>query len=229
MDFYGLNKTTLLDYPGHVAATLFTGGCNFRCPFCHNKDLVLCTGRPAYAEEDVLQFLEKRKGILEGICVTGGEPTLQKGLEDFLKKGKKIGLLVKLDTNGHDPALLKQLMSQGLLDYVAMDIKASPKNYEKACGVKTSMERIRESVNLLKESKIEYEFRTTVVKGIHQPEEFEEIGTWLQGAKRYFLQSYRDNENVLEKGYGAFKKEELLQMAKLAGNSGLPVFLRGLE
>jgi len=229
MDFYGLNKTTLLDYPGHVAATLFTGGCNFRCPFCHNRDLVLCTNPPSFSEPEILSFLEKRKGILEGVCITGGEPTLQVDLQAFLQKVKALGYLVKLDTNGHNPKILRQLVEEGLIDYVAMDIKASKERYDLACGTKAPLPQIEESVAFLKTGLVDYEFRTTVVKGIHEVEEFDAVGEWLQGARQYFLQSYKDSENVLEKGFLAFSKEELEQMALLAGKHDIPVFLRGID
>lgn len=230
MKIHGFNKTTLLDYPEHLAATIFTGGCNFRCPFCHNGGLVLDPdSQPAMPEEEVLKFLQKRRGILQGVCITGGEPTLQPDLEDFIRKVKEMGYLVKLDTNGSRPKVLESLLEKGLLDYVAMDIKASRENYGRAAGVRCFAEstgaepseemtgmwrtlgeteatvetpmplikRICKSVELLKKGTIPYEFRTTVVKGIHTPEEFEAIGQWLAGCRAYYLQAYRENENIL--------------------------------
>lgn len=198
MRIQGLNKTTLLDYPEHVAATVFTGGCNFRCPFCHNAGLVLWPeAGEGIAEEEVLGFLQKRKGLLQGVCITGGEPTLQPDLPAFIQKVKELGYLVKLDTNGYRPEVLRGLLEGKLLDYVAMDIKASKENYARAAGVcNMDLSQIEESVALLKSSGIPYEFRTTVVKGIHCMAEFEEIGKWLAGSRAYYLQAYREDENV---------------------------------
>ncbi len=198
MQIYGLNKTTLLDYPEHVAATVFTGGCNFRCPFCHNASLVLKPDAGLkISEEEVLGFLQKRKGILQGVCITGGEPTLQPDLYDFIRKVKELGYLVKLDTNGYRPEALQELLERRMLDYVAMDIKASKENYAKAAGVcNIALTGIEESVEILKNSGVPYEFRTTVVKGIHNIEEFDAIGQWLAGSRAYYLQAYREDENV---------------------------------
>ena len=235
MQIHGLNKTTLLDYPEHVAATVFTGGCNFRCPFCHNVGLVLEPGKQALiSEEEVLTHLKKRKGLLSGVCITGGEPTLQPDLPDFLSRIKELGYLVKLDTNGYIPEILQMLLSEKLLDYVAMDIKASKGNYARAAGVpELDLTGIQESITLLQNSGLPYEFRTTVVKGIHTVEEFEEIGKWLAGSRAYYLQGYRESENVLGIRNGAvmtaFSKPELEQMATLAGRYIEKVELRGVE
>ena len=245
MQIHGFNKTTLLDYPEHIAATVFTGGCNFRCPFCHNGELVLDPGcQPLISEEEVLSYLKKRQGILQGVCVTGGEPTLQKDLKDFLGKIKELGYLVKLDTNGYRPGVLWDLLQNGLVDYVAMDLKASRKNYATAAGLKTmDLSRIEESIGILKSSGIPYEFRTTVVKGIHRVEEFENIGRWIAGCPVYYLQNYEENENCLYRiqqtaenaGNGnrdrfeAFSREELEQMAELAGKYVGKIALRGVE
>lgn len=231
MQIYGFNKTTLLDYPEHVAATVFTGGCNFRCPFCHNGGLVLGLNQEErIEEEEVLSYLEKRKGILEGVCITGGEPTLQKDLRNFICKVKDMGYLVKLDTNGYRPQVLWNLMQEGLLDYVAMDIKASKENYAVAAGVEgLDISRIEESVGILKGDKVPYEFRTTVVKGIHSIEEFEEIGQFLAGSRAYYLQQYRENDNVIVQGYDAFSKADMESMALLARKYIDKVVLRGVE
>ena len=245
MQIYGFHKTTLLDYPEHIAATVFTGGCNFRCPFCHNGELVLDPGaQPSITEEEVLSYLKKRREILQGVCVTGGEPTLQKDLKDFLGKIKELGYLVKLDTNGYRPGVLWDLLQNGLVDYVAMDLKASRKNYATAAGLKTmDLSRIEESIGILKSSGIPYEFRTTVVKGIHRVEEFENIGRWIAGCPVYYLQNYEENENCLYRiqqtaenaGNGnrdrfeAFSREELEQMAELAGKYVGKIALRGVE
>lgn len=210
MKLCGLQKTTLLDYPGHVAATVFLGGCNFRCPFCHNSGLIGRDAKPLFTEEEIFGFLQKRKGILEGICVTGGEPTLQEDLEVFLKKGKDLGYLIKLDTNGYRPEVLKNLVLKGLVDYVAMDIKAGRNNYEKASGFSgIRMEQVEKSAGFLMEGHVPWEFRTTVVKGIHGAEDFMDIGKWLKGPSFYFLQNYVEAEEVLCPGYESFPKGEL--------------------
>ena len=247
MQIHGFNKTTLLDYPEHIAATVFTGGCNFRCPFCHNGELVLDpAGQPLIPEEEVLAYLKKRQGILQGVCVTGGEPTLQKDLREFLKKIKELGYPIKLDTNGYRPGVLWKLLQEKLIDYVAMDIKASRENYARAAGLKNmDLSRIEESVGILKSSGISYEFRTTVVKGIHTVEEFEDIGRWIAGCPVYYLQNYEENENCLYRmiqtarnavpgeaervAFASFSREELQQMAALAGRYVGKVTLRGVE
>ena len=245
MQIHGFNKTTLLDYPEHIAATVFTGGCNFRCPFCHNGELVLDPAcQPVISEKEVLSYLKKRQGILQGVCVTGGEPTLQKDLRGFLQKIKELGYSVKLDTNGYMPGVLWELLQNGLTDYVAMDIKASRQNYASAAGLKTmDISRIEESIGILKSSGIPYEFRTTVVKGIHTVEEFEDIGRWIEGCPAYYLQNYQENDNCLyrmiqtaghdrEKDsdpFRAFSREELEQMAELARKYVGKVVLRGVE
>ncbi|MFG6355595.1 MAG: anaerobic ribonucleoside-triphosphate reductase activating protein [Acetatifactor sp.] len=231
MQIHGLNKTTLLDYPGHVAATIFTGGCNMRCPFCQNSGLVLSPQQqPEISEEETLSFLEKRKGILEGVCITGGEPTLQADLENFIRRIREMGYLIKLDTNGYRPGVLRRLLEQELLDYVAMDIKASRERYPIACGLpNVDLSLIEESVELLKKSRIPYEFRTTVVKGIHSPDEFTAIGQWLQGCNAYYLQSYRDSPQVMQPGYGSFEPGMLEQMRELAAAYIPQTALRGVD
>ncbi len=232
MKIYGFQKLTLLDYPEHIAATVFTGACNFRCPFCHNGELVLIEkDAPTISEEEIFAHLNKRKGMLQGVCITGGEPTLQPDLEEFIRKVKDLGYLVKLDTNGYRPDELKTLLDKGLLDYVAMDIKAAPSNYGMAAGVSgIDMSPILESVNILKKSAIPYEFRTTVVKGIHTPEEFEEIGKLIEGASSYHIQSYKESENNLAPGpYSSYTKEALESMAKIVEKYVDKVSLRGVE
>lgn len=231
MQIHGLNKTTLLDYPEHVAATVFTGGCNFCCPFCHNADLVLHPGDfPTLSEEEVLAFLQKRKNVLTGVCITGGEPTLQPDLPDFIRKIKGMGYLVKLDTNGYRPEVLKNLLEEKLLDYVAMDIKNSKEKYDIAVGKgNPDINRIETSVALLKEGQIPYEFRTTVVKELHTKEDFVAIGEWLSGTRAYFLQGYRDNENVIQKGFTAYTKEEMEAFAEMLRAYIGRVELRGVE
>lgn len=231
MKLYGLNKTTLLDYPGHVAATVFTGGCNFRCPFCHNGDLVLHPETQLMiSEEEVLIHLEKRRGILEGVCITGGEPTLQPGLLPFVGKIKELGYLVKLDTNGYSPRVLKRLLRENMLDYVAMDVKAAPENYARAAGCpELDFSRIQESISLLKHCSIPYEFRTTVVQGLHTVEEFDAVGQCLSGGRAYYLQAFRENEHVIQEGFRAFPAEIMEEIRERVKKYIDKVELRGVQ
>lgn len=216
MQIYGLNKTTLLDYPQHVAATLFTGGCNFRCPFCHNGGLVVDPdSQPQIPEEEIFAFLQKRKGILTGICITGGEPTLQTDLADFIRRIRSLGYLVKLDTNGYRPEVLSQLLAEKLLDYVAMDIKSSPEHYARTAGLnQLDFSLIEQSAALIRNAGIAYEFRTTVVRELHSLADFIQIGQWLAGSSAYFLQSYIETGQVLQPGFHPCTKKELLDFAQ---------------
>ncbi len=236
MHIYGLNKTTLLDYPEHVAATVFTGGCNFRCPFCHNGDLVQHSlSLPEIPQEELWSFLRKRRGILQGVCITGGEPTLQPDLEEFICKVKELGYLVKLDTNGYRPEVLGRLLEQKLPDYVAMDIKASKENYARCIGWNNGdnfhIERIQESIDILMAGQVPYEFRTTVVKGIHRVEEFADVAQWLKGARAYYLQAYRENEKELSHAsdFQSFSKEEMLRIQGILQETIPIVGIRGLD
>ena len=198
----GIQKTTLVDYPGKVACTIFLSGCNFRCGYCHNKDLVLSRiGEGTISEEEVMAFLEKRKHVLDGVCITGGEPTLYPGLKGLCKSIKDLGLLVKLDTNGTNPLLLDQLIKEQLVDYIAMDIKASWEGYDQVTYVKTPIQLIRKSIHLLVDSGIEYEFRSTVVPDVMTGAEIENMGIMVKGAKKFYLQQFRQNENTLDKKY----------------------------
>ncbi len=214
MEIHGLQKLTLLDFPGHTACTVFTGRCNFRCPFCQNASLVLDPGSLAVIpEEDVFAFLEKRHGLLDGVAVTGGEPTLQPDLEDFLRKVKAMGYAAKLDTNGARPAVLRRILEEGLADYVAMDVKSSPAGYGRCAGVSGDvLSPVRESAALLEESGVPHEFRTTAVKPLHTPEDFDAIGRWLRGTEKYFIQSFVDSGDILEEGMEAFSREELEEL-----------------
>ena len=230
MKICGLNKTTLLDYPGCVAATVFAGGCNFRCPFCHNGDLVLHSAKmKEYSEEEVLNFLNKRKNVLEGVCVTGGEPTLYSDLPEFIAKIKAMGYKVKLDTNGSNPKMLKRLVEGKLVDYVAMDIKAPVSEYNKVCGVQVDTESVQQSVAYLKQGEIPYEFRTTVVKELHTKQDILEIGKWILGAENYYLQSYRETDENICKGFSAMEKEELFELERELKKSIKNVKVRGVE
>ena len=220
MRIVGLMKTTLLDYPGRVASTIFTGGCNFRCPYCHNGDLVLHhTTMEEYTLEEIFNHLDKRKNTLGGVCITGGEPTLQADLPEFIKDIKTLGLAVKLDTNGTNPDMLGKLTDENLVDYVAMDIKHKKSSYnEVACMKNFNIQSIETSVKLLLNSDIDYEFRTTVAKEIHKIEDFREIGEWITGAKAYFLQPYKESEQVIEKGYSTYTAEEFDKIVAILNN-----------
>ena len=226
MQIFGFNKTTLLDFPEHVACTVFTGGCNFRCPFCQNGDLVLHGGSlPVLDEEEVFGVLRKRKGILTGVCVTGGEPTLQRDLDVFLSRVKELGYLVKLDSNGYRPEVLQSLRERGL-----MDIKSSPENYARTAGVKElDMGLIRESVDFIRSCGLDYEFRTTVVRELHSSGDFLSIGEWLKGCKAYFLQSYVESEGVICKEFSSYSKEELEEFVTLLKPYIDNVSLRGVD
>ncbi len=209
----GLQKTTLLDYPGHIAASVFLGGCNFRCPFCHNGDVVFFSSQKpetgSIAEEELFSFLQKRRGILEGVCITGGEPTVHPELEAFIRRIRELGFLIKLDTNGYRPEVLRQLLSARLLDYIAMDIKTSPGRYAQAAGIQVDMEQIRLSVRLIRDSGIPYEFRTTAAREFQTAEDFLEIGQWLSGCAAYFLQSYRDCETLSGRHFHPYTRQEM--------------------
>ncbi|MBQ3913454.1 MAG: anaerobic ribonucleoside-triphosphate reductase activating protein [Lachnospiraceae bacterium] len=212
MQIHGFAKLTLLDYPGRIAATVFTGGCNFRCPFCHNAVLVLDpNAQPLIPEDEVLRELESRKNKLEGVCITGGEPTLNRDLPEFIEKVRALGLLVKLDSNGTAPDMIADLIDRGLIDYIAMDIKSSPEGYSKAVGLKDlSMDNIFRSVDLIMQSGIDYEFRTTVVDGIHTADDFKKTGIWIKGAKAYYLQQYKDSGDLIApRGLASPSKETL--------------------
>ena len=194
MKICGFNKTTLLDYPGRVACTIFLGGCNFRCPFCQNGALVVEPDtQPEYSQEEMLAFLKKRKGILDGVCISGGEPTLAPELPEFLSRIRELGYDVKLDTNGSRPSVVKNLAAADLINKVAMDIKACPSNYHVLTGVHADLDGIRETAGWLLDGHLDYEFRTTVVRELHSEKDFQEISRWLSGAKAYYLQAYRDS------------------------------------
>ena len=214
----GLQKLTLLDYPGTVACTVFTGGCNFRCPFCHNASLVLPEELSRDNEEEqVLSFLKKRVGILDGVAVTGGEPLLHKDIGDFLQKVKDRGFAVKLDTNGFFPDRLEELLRAGLVDYAAMDIKNRPEKYALTCGLeKVDLAKIEKSIHLLMDGGIEYEFRTTVVKEFHETEDIEAAAKWIGGAKRYYLQAFKDSGQLIAGGCSGRSDEEMYAMADRA-------------
>ena len=221
MNIQGFQKMTLLDFPGRVACTVFTGGCNLRCPFCHNGGLVRTPMEHGNMTDAVLDYLSRRRGILDGVCLTGGEPLLQPDLEDFLFRLHEMGFLVKLDTNGALPKRLSRVLDAGLVDYVAMDVKSSPEGYGRATGSDISTEVFAESMDLIRGSGIPYEFRTTAVKGIHEVNDFCEIGKWLRAEDPYFIQTFVDSGNLLGSGCSAFDEEEM-QTILLAVKPYLP-------
>lgn len=207
----GLQKVTLLDYPGKVACTIFTYGCNFRCPFCQNSELVLSKYAGDYiSEKEVYAYLKKRQGLLDGVCISGGEPTLQVDLEEFIIRIKNMNYRVKLDTNGYRPEIMKKLIDKSLIDYIAMDIKTSPDRYEVVSGIKgINFDTINESIKIIRSSDIEHEFRTTVVNELHSVEDFKLIGQLLAGEKRYFLQMFTDSGEILCSGLTAPSEESM--------------------
>lgn len=226
----GFLKTTLLDYPGHLAATVFTGGCQFRCPFCQNSELLPHTVEAYYTEQEILQFLQKRSHILEGVAITGGEPTLQPDLESFIRKIRELGLKVKLDTNGYRPDVLKDLCHKKLLDYVAMDIKSSPQRYSIVSGTPDlQLDSILESVEFLKENTIPFEFRTTLVRELHTLQDMKSISQWLHGDYLYFLQNYKDSEQVLTSGLHGWNQDELLEFLQIAKQNLPNASIRGMD
>lgn len=212
----GLQKQTIIDYPGKIACTIFTFGCNFRCGFCHNPELVIDDGRPEIKKEEILEFLKNRKGFLDAVCITGGEPTLNEDLPEFISKIKELGFLVKLDTNGTNPEMLKELIEKKLVDYIAMDIKAPLEFYENIANVKVNKNDIQKSVDLIKKMK-EYEFRITVVPSLFNEKYAKLIGEWLKGSKRFFIQQFRGiktlDKNFIDKK--PFSKEELIKFCNI--------------
>ena len=216
MKISGIQKLTLLDYPGKVACTLFTSGCNFRCPFCHNAGLVLPDKleEASISEDEVMSFLKKRAGMLDGVAITGGEPLLHTDMPGFLEKIKNLGYKIKLDTNGSNPTLLKDIVNAGLVDRVAMDIKNAPDEYEKTAGRSVDMEKIEESKDFLLTGTCDYEFRTTVVKGIHTKESIVAAAKWISGAKEYYLQQFKDSGNLINpEELTAFDENEMHVLA----------------
>ena len=238
MRIQGLQKTTLLDYPGHVAATIFLGGCNFRCPFCHNMNIVDGC-EDAITEEELLEFLKKRAGVLEGVCITGGEPTINEELPELVKKIKNIDstktLLVKLDTNGTNPQMIEYLIGEGLVDYIAMDIKSSEEEYHKAIGVDNKKDSlsiissVKESIDIIINSDIDYEFRTTIVKQLHDKNAIKGIGQLIKGSRKHFIQSFKDSEYVEDHSFSAYDNDTLYQFADIMGQYVKEATVRGVD
>lgn len=215
MKINGLQKLTLLDFPGRTACTVFLAGCNFRCPFCHNSELLNETDADATMDEtELISFLKKRQGLLDGVCITGGEPTLRKDLPELFKKIRDLGFQCKLDTNGTQPIVVQKLIQNQLIDYIAMDIKTCQENYPKLTGTDVNLTSINQSINLIKQSNIEYEFRTTVVFDLHSLKDFTSIGQWLGPVSHYFLQPFVNRDSVLQSGLKEPTDKELGEYLK---------------
>lgn len=225
----GLQKTTLLDFPEKLACTVFTGGCNMRCPFCHNASLVVSPNENSdISEKEFFDFLSKRKNILDGVCITGGEPLLQKDIEDFMKKIKDMGFALKLDTNGSFPDRLKSIINKGLVDYVAMDIKNSKEKYSLTAGIDIDIAKISESISLLLCGKVPFEFRTTVVKELHTPADIVSISEWISGTDAYFLQSFTDSGDIIASGLSAYSPDEMKSILTFVQKNIPSAKLRGI-
>lgn len=229
----GLQKMTLLDFPGKIACTVFLGGCNFRCPFCHNSELFMGKPEKLMEDEEFFAFLKSRKGLLDGVCVSGGEPTLYKDLPVFLEKIKEMGFLVKLDTNGYRPQVLKELVERKLVDYVAMDVKNSPAMYAQTVGLETmELTPIEESLRFLIGGSVDYELRTTLVDQLHNTASIQDMGVWLASLvpgkrpKKLFLQSFVDRDTVLFAGLSAPEAEATQEFAKILEPFGEKVTIR---
>lgn len=226
----GLQKMTLLDFPGKVACTVFTGGCNFRCPFCHNALLVTeLPENPDYSIEEIFSFLKNRCGLLDGVAITGGEPLMNPDIADFIKQVRDLGYSVKLDTNGSYPERLKNIVGEGLVDYVAMDIKNCKEKYAETIGLKSyDLSRIEESVDFLKSGTVDYEFRTTIVNEFHTVEDIRNAAEWIKGAKRYFLQNFVDSGNLIDGSVTGVDKQTMLEMQKAAADFVPQTEIRGI-
>jgi len=231
MIIQGLEKMSLVDYDGFVSATVFTGGCNFRCPFCHNSSLVLDSANlPVLSVEEVLSYLKKRKGLLDGVCVSGGEPTLNKDLPDFIRNLKDIGYSVKLDTNGTNPDMIKLLFEQNLIDYVAMDIKNSQSDYAEIIGFSNyNLQNVIKSVDFLMNSGINYEFRTTLIKEFHSKQNIIDISKWIKGANKYFLQKFKDTGSCIKGNLSPIDKDTAVDFQNVLTKTIPNTFLRGYD
>ncbi len=228
MKISGLLKVSLLNYPGLVCATIFLSDCNFRCPFCHNSSIA----KDEYenlSEDDVLNYLEERKKMLDGVCISGGEPTIHKDLEEFITKIRCLGLKVKLDTNGYAPQVLKNLLDKNLLDYIAMDIKNSKEKYSEITGTIVNIGHIEDSIDLIMNSGIDYEFRTTLVSEYHTLSDIEKIAKRIKGAEAYYLQNFEDSGNIMQSGLHGFKKEEMLKFQDVAKKYVQNTNVRGVD
>ncbi len=230
MLIHGLQKMTLLDFPGHVACTVFLSGCDLRCPFCHNFELAENKAPALMTDEEFFAFLKKRSGLLDGVAVTGGEPCLNGELPGFLKRCRDMGFMTKLDTNGHHPKMLERVLSEGLADYVAMDIKAGRSNYSAVTGtLRPGLDAVSRSVEILKSCDTEHEFRTTVVRELHSDIDFEDIADWLAGEKRYFLQEFKDSGDLVSDGCSACGAEEMDRFLSIVRRTIPGAAIRGMD
>ncbi len=227
MKIGGFSKLTLLDFPGCVACIVFTSGCNFRCPFCHNASLVTHTkDSEDISEDEILSYLKKRKGLIDGVVITGGEPLLQNGIEDFIIKVRDLGYKVKLDTNGSFPDKLKNLLDKGLLDYVAMDIKNSKEKYSATAGCEVNIADIEKSISLLENSGVGYELRTTVTQELHNEDDIKNIALWIKRSPKYFIQNFKNSGDIVGENLSEFSKDGLEKLLKTACDNGLSAFVR---
>ena len=227
MKIYGIDKLSLVDFDDKVACTLFTAACNFRCGFCHNSSLVLTIPENEISEEFIFKYLKTRQGVIDAVVITGGEPTLQKDLKEFIKKIRELGYLIKLDTNGYNPDILIDLVNEGLLDYVAVDIKGTKEDYGTIVGLPNiDITRIEKTVDFLLENHVDYEFRTTLMEEFHNEEKIRKIGEWIKGAKRYRLQKYIDSENCIKGGYHEVKESDATKLCDIAKEFVLDTKLR---
>lgn len=227
MKIYGIEKFSMVDWDGKIVCTLFASGCNFRCPFCHNASLALAEGNEIDHTE-IFNFLEKRKELLDGVCISGGEPTLHPSLEDFAGKIKDMGYKVKLDTNGTNPTAVKTLIEKGLVDYIAMDVKNSPQKYAQTTGLDSlNIDNILESIKVIKESNIPHEFRTTIIKEYHTESDMHNIANMIAGCDKYFIQKYVDRDSCISHGFTPVDKDTAKNWLALFTNKAKRTSLRG--
>lgn len=217
----GFDKVTLLNYPGLVACTIFTKGCNLKCPFCHNSSLISGNDDTYIDEDEIFKYLNKRKNIIEGVCISGGEPLLQKDIKEFIRKIKLLGLKVKLDTNGTNPDLILSLINDNLLDYIAMDIKNIKSKYELTSGAKVKIDNILKSINIIENSGIDYEFRTTIIKEFHTLSDIDYISKKLDKKSKYYIQNFVKSDAVLDKNLHSFTSDELKEMKQILNNENI--------
>lgn len=220
MKISGFDKLTLLNYPDKVACTIFTSGCNLRCPFCHNSGLVT-NNYNEISFDSIYEYLKKRIGILDGVCITGGEPLIHADIKDYIKKIKDLGYLVKIDTNGCNPKLLKELIDLKLVDYIAMDIKNIYSKYDITSGVKVNIDNIKKSISIIENSGIDYEFRTTIVKEFHSTEDIKEILSYISSNSNYYIQNFKNSNDVFNKNLSSFSEDELVEMKNKINNKNI--------
>lgn len=220
MKISGFDKLTLLNYPDKVACTIFTSGCNLRCPFCHNSGLVT-NNYNEISFDSIYEYLKKRIGILDGVCITGGEPLIHADIKDYIKKIKDLGYLVKIDTNGCNPKLLKELIDLKLVDYIAMDIKNIYSKYDITSGIKVNIDNIKKSISIIENSGIDYEFRTTIVKEFHSTEDIKEILSYISSNSNYYIQNFKNSNDVFNRNLSSFSEKELVEMKNKINNKNI--------